>query len=123
MHAELCKVMSSAKRLMIIDMLSRRPMSVGEMATSLAVPASTVSQNLRLLRDRDLVRTRKDGQSVFYELSSPKMMEACHILRRILLENLKNRGAIAADFRLEDLIEDEAPGGADREGLMPGELS
>lgn len=112
LHAELCKVMSSSKRLMIIDMLSKRPMSVGEIATSLEVPPATVSQNLRLLRDRDLVLTRKEGQTVYYELAVPKMMEACHILRGILLDNLKRRGAIADDFRIEDLIVDDAPAGA-----------
>ena len=108
LHAELCKVMSSGKRLMIIDMLSKRSMSVGEIAESLEVPPATVSQNLRLLRDRDLVVTRKEGQTVYYELAAPRMMEACHILRGILLDNLKKRGAIAVDFRVEDLIEDDA---------------
>ena len=109
LHAELCKVMSSAKRLMIIDMLAKRPMSVGEIAESLEVPPATVSQHLRVLRDRDLVTTRKEGQTVFYDLSAPRMMDACHILRSILLDSLKQRGAIAEDFQLEDLIEDDEP--------------
>ena len=101
--------MSSAKRLMIIDLLDRRPMSVGEIAESLELLSATVSQHLRVLRDRDLVRTRKEGQTVYYELAAPRMMDACHILRGVLLDKLKERGAIAEDFQLEDLIEDDRP--------------
>ncbi|MBU0676869.1 MAG: metalloregulator ArsR/SmtB family transcription factor [Verrucomicrobia bacterium] len=109
LHAELCKVMSSPKRLMIIDMLSRRDMSVGEIAESLETQPATVSQHLRLLRDKHLVNTRKEGQTVYYSLALPRMMDACRLVREILIESLKKTGALADDFDVSSLIEDVRP--------------
>lgn len=102
-------MLSSPKRLMIIDMLGKREMSVGEIAESLETQPATVSQHLRLLRDKHLVTSRKDGQNVYYRLAIPRMMDACHIIREILLENLKQRGEIAEDLSPDNLIEDVAP--------------
>jgi ArsR family transcriptional regulator len=93
---------------MILDMLGKRDMSVGEMAESLGVPPATVSQHLRLLRDKNLVITRKDGQTVFYSLALPRMTEACHLLREILLDSMKKRGQLARDLDVDNLIEDVA---------------
>jgi ArsR family transcriptional regulator len=109
LHAELCKVMASPKRLMIIDMLGKRDMNVGEIAETLGMNSATVSQHLRILRDRNLVVARKEGQLVYYSLGAPRMVEACGILREILIETMKRSGALAADFEPEELIVDESP--------------
>lgn len=104
--------MSSGKRLIIIDMLGKREMSVGEIAETLEIQPAAASQQLRLLKDHQLIKGRKEGQTVYYSLAMPRMMEACHILREILLENLKQQGRIAEDVNPEDLIEDVLPEGA-----------
>lgn len=98
LHAELCKVLSSPMRLMIIDLLGRRDLSVGDIAGQLKANPTTVSQHLRILRDRQIVQTRKQGQSVIYRLAYPRMIEACHIIRSILMDSLQQRGQIAADL-------------------------
>jgi ArsR family transcriptional regulator len=120
LHAEICKLLASPKRLVIIDMLGKREMSVGEIAEALDTPPANVSQHLRLLRDHQLVSTRKAAQTVYYRLAMPRMMEACHIIREILLENLKRRGAIAEDVNPEDLIEDLFPPAARGVETTPG---
>lgn len=105
-NAELCKVLSSPTRLMILDMLGKREVYVGEIAETLGAQPATVSQHLRVLRDHRLVSSRKAGQSVYYQVANPKMTEACHHLRNVLLEDLKLRGAIEGDVTVGNLIED-----------------
>ena len=109
LHASFCQMLANAKRLIILDMLSRRAMSVGELAHSLRVNATVVSQHLRLLRQQHLVLTRREGQTIFYRLAYPRMIEACHIIRSILMENLQRSGRLAAGLRPEQLVSDEPP--------------
>ena len=98
--------MANPKRLMIIDMLGKKEMSVGEIAETIEAPTPQVSQHLRLLRDKNLVKSRKDGQTVYYSLVEPKMIEACTIIRGILVQSMKKQGVIAESFELNDLFED-----------------
>ena len=107
LHASFCQMLANAKRLIILDMLGRREMSVGELADSLRVNATVVSQHLRLLRQQHLVLTRREGQTIFYRLAYPRMIEACHIIRSILMENLQRRGRLAAGLRPEHLVKDD----------------
>lgn len=106
-NARLCQAMANPRRLMMIDMLGKREQSVGEMAETLEIAPATVSQHLRVLRDNNIVKTRKEGQTVYYSLAIPRMMEACHIIREMLLDSLKQQGAIAADLTPETLIVDD----------------
>ncbi len=102
MQAELCGIMSNAKRLMIMDHInSNKESSVGDIADALNSSVSTVSQHLRLMRNKNLVITRKDGHTVFYRLKHPKLMKGCHTVREVLLDEMRNSGKMA------DYIEDQ----------------
>jgi len=98
LHAEFCKVLSNPKRLMIIALLSKSDLSVGEIAKATDTALATISQHLRVLRERNIVNTKKDGQVVYYSLADPKLMEACVMIRRVLLESMNRRGTIAREI-------------------------
>jgi ArsR family transcriptional regulator len=105
LHADLCKVMANPKRLIIIDLLALRDMNVGELAEALEIKPAIVSQHLRVLRDKNLVTANKQGTTVTYSLTTPRMIDACHILREILIGNMKRMGQIAEDLQPTDLID------------------
>jgi ArsR family transcriptional regulator len=89
MQAEFCSVMANPKRLMIIDFLHRKgEASVGEIAEELQTTISLVSQHLRLMRNKNVVLSRKDGQTVPYRLKYPKLMEGCRAVQAVLLDEL-----------------------------------
>jgi ArsR family transcriptional regulator len=44
------------------------------------------SQHLAILREKGLVTSSKDGQWVYYELSSPKILMAMDLLREVMVE-------------------------------------
>jgi len=98
LHADLCKTLSNPKRLMILALLARKEMSVGEIAEVIAVPLSNVSQHLSLLKAQSLVQTRKDGQTVYYSLSDRRIIAACTLIRSVLLDKMKERGQIAQEI-------------------------
>lgn len=66
--ADLFSALSDPNRLRIISVLLDGEMSVGEIASQLAMTESAVSHQLRGLRQMRLIRSRKDGRQVFYAL-------------------------------------------------------
>lgn len=88
LHASVCKGLADPKRLLIINALRDDEMAVGEICGALELPQANVSQHLAVLRDKGLVRTRRDGQYVYYSLSSPKITEAMDLLREVMADQL-----------------------------------
>ncbi len=66
----LLKALSNRHRLLIICQLIDAERSVGELAESLSLRDSTVSQHLALLRRDGLVSARRDAQTIFYSITS-----------------------------------------------------
>lgn len=89
LHAEICKALSNSKRLEIVYHLRDGEKSVDELSQLMEMAKSNLSQHLGVLRQRRLVQTRREGPSVYYRLSSPKVLDACDILGEVLLESLK----------------------------------
>ena len=92
LHAEFCKMIANSRRLRIIQLLSKTEMNVGDIADALQVQPSNISQHLRVLRSHNVVKTRKEGQTVFYSLSNSRLPKACTEIRSILLEGMERTG-------------------------------
>jgi ArsR family transcriptional regulator len=56
-----------------------------------------VSQHLSLLKAQSLVQTRKEGQTVHYSLSDRRIIQACTLIRSVLLDKMKERGQVARE--------------------------
>jgi ArsR family transcriptional regulator len=84
LHASVCKGLADPKRLLIINVLRNGEMSVGEICEQLELPQANVSQHLAIMRERGLVNARKDGQFVFYSLTTMKIVEAVDLLRQVM---------------------------------------
>jgi ArsR family transcriptional regulator, virulence genes transcriptional regulator len=92
LKAEMSKLFSDPKRLMIINELRGGEKQVGELAQSLKMPQAVVSRQLALLRNGGVVTNRREGTNVFYCLSDMKIIEACDLVHEVLLNRLaKNR--------------------------------
>ena len=64
----LMKVLANPDRLMLLCQLASSEMSVGELEAGLGIPQPTLSQQLTVLRDEELVDTRRDGKYVYYRV-------------------------------------------------------
>ncbi len=68
--SELLRSLGNRHRLLILCQLTGGERSVGELAAFLGLRDSTVSQHLSLLRRDGLVRARREGQTIWYSISS-----------------------------------------------------
>jgi DNA-binding transcriptional ArsR family regulator len=81
--SDLLKALANRHRLMIVCQLIDAERSVGELAAFLGIRDSTVSQHLALLRKDGLVTARRDGQTIWYQISSGPAREVVKTLYRI----------------------------------------
>jgi DNA-binding transcriptional ArsR family regulator len=68
MIVETFQALADPTRARILYALSQRPMCVRDLAILVGVSASGVSHQLRLLRDRRLVKPRRDGNTIYYQV-------------------------------------------------------
>ena len=71
---KLMKVLSNPDRLMILCQLSKGELRVGEIEEILGIAQPTLSQQLTVLRDEELLTTRREGKSIYYQVKSPKAL-------------------------------------------------
>ena len=67
--AELFKIFGDSTRIRILDTLSKKELCVQEIADELEMAQSAISHQLRILKQADLVRCRRDGKAIFYSLA------------------------------------------------------
>lgn len=95
LHASICQTLANPKRLEIIDKLRIGDMSVTKLAEVLGISQSNLSQHLAIMRQKGIVTTRREGLSVHYRLSNPKITQACDLMRQVLLEHLETSTELA----------------------------
>ncbi len=66
--AETFKVLGDVTRVRILDALARDEVPVCDLARALGLTQSAVSHQLRVLRHARLVKSRRDGQHIYYTL-------------------------------------------------------
>lgn len=94
LHADFCKFMSNPKRIEIIFLLGKQEMCVEDIANKMNVKIPNVSQHLAVMRERGIVETRHEKTKVFYRISNPKTLQACLIMREVMLEQMKKNLSI-----------------------------
>ena len=91
LHAEVCRVLTDPKRLMLLDVLRGGEHSVGDLAEELGCSLANASQHLAVLRTAGLVDTRRSGTTILYTLAEPELVEACDVIHRIVGRRVATR--------------------------------
>jgi len=102
-QTSLLRALASPHRLRIIHLLGERPREVHELAGELGLGQATVSQHLAAMRSVGLVEADRDGRSVRYRLADAQILEACALMREVIVRRLSALGSIAAAARRLDL--------------------
>jgi len=89
MHAEVCKSFAHPTRLAILNALRDKEMTVTDMTQALGVAKGNLAQHLAILKQRQIVATRREGVNVYYHVTDPKIIQACELMRSVLLNQLK----------------------------------
>ena len=93
---ELFHALSDETRLQIIELLRKGERCVCELTDSLDAAQSRLSFHLRVLRDAGIVRDRKDGRWVYYELDPAVFEEAETLVDELKPRALAVRGECCA---------------------------
>jgi DNA-binding transcriptional ArsR family regulator len=92
LHAELCKAMASEHRQAILHAICSDEKCVSDLAAEIGISVHNVSQHLRVLKERRLVASRRDGHTVYYHVTNMKFIEACTLMRQALVEQHAAQG-------------------------------
>lgn len=71
--SELLSAMSNSRRLMVLCKLVDGEKCVNDLASSVGIGQSALSQHLAKLREKGLVETRRDAQTIYYRLASEEV--------------------------------------------------
>jgi ArsR family transcriptional regulator len=95
MQADICQTLANPKRLQILNLLQGQELSVGAMVSALKVAKANLSQHLSVMRQKGILATRRDGTVIYYRLATPRITEACKIMRQVLMEVLAAKEAFS----------------------------
>jgi DNA-binding transcriptional ArsR family regulator len=87
-QARILKALAHESRLLIVDRLGRGECTVGELTELVGSDQSTVSKHLAVLRNHGIVEDRREGNSVYYRLLTPCVLEFFSCASRVLKERL-----------------------------------
>ena len=86
--ASLFQALSHPTRIAIVEALRAGELSSRAIQEQLGIEQANLSQHLAILRSRQIVVNRKEGNQVFYSLRSPVLLEVLDIMRRCFQSNL-----------------------------------
>ena len=88
--AEFFKALAHPLRIRILELLRGGPLSVTQIQESTGAPGSSVSQQLAVLRMRNIVAAERSGTTITYSVLDPELFELLDVARRIFNAHLSD---------------------------------
>ena len=99
--ASLFQALSHPTRIAIVEALRVGELSADAIQDQLGIEQANLSQHLSVLRSRQIVVNRKDGNQVFYSLRSPVLSEVLDIMRHYFQANLAEAAQMLGEIEAE----------------------
>jgi DNA-binding transcriptional ArsR family regulator len=80
MEHSLFKALADGSRRKILTLLKEREMSVSELQEHFQIAQASLSHHLDILKRANLVRSRREGQFIFYEINTSVFEEAAAVI-------------------------------------------
>lgn len=97
--AEFFRTLGHPARIRVLELLQDGPKPVRQLLAAIDIEASSLSQQLAVLRRTSLVTATREGNTVVYALSTPDIAELLLTARRILSEMIKDQGRLLQELR------------------------
>lgn len=78
--SSLLKALANPQRLLLLCQMTQGEFAVSELEAMTGIRQPTLSQQLTVLRDEQLVDTRRQGKQIFYRIASPKALAILQVL-------------------------------------------
>lgn len=89
--ADFFSLLANPVRLQILCALQDGRKTVSELADYAGVSLANVSQHLRMMRDRGIVSTVRDGQRVYYTLADIRLLNGVKLIRKSLVAAIRRQ--------------------------------
>lgn len=73
-QARMYQVLTNPRRVLILRALVEHEMSVGEIANQVGASMQNTSQHLHLMKDRGILESRREGQTIYYWIADPTLL-------------------------------------------------
>ena len=101
LQSHLCRAMSHGVRLEIVHILRDGPQNVTNMAKMIGVNQANLSRHLGVLRSIGLVSAQRQGQENIYQISNPKIVTICDLMRQVLVEQIARQAEVTEQLSVE----------------------
>jgi DNA-binding transcriptional ArsR family regulator len=98
LEADFCAALSDPTRIFILYALNEGPLNVTELTHELSLLQPTVSRHLKVLRERGLVYTERQGTVITYHLADQRVIQAMDLLRSAMRDRLTQRANLVTEF-------------------------
>ena len=99
--AEFFKALAHPLRIAVLDALRKGELGVNELCNHLKVEQSTLSQQLSVLRSRNIVAGRKEGLNVYYSVRDATVFKLLDVAKEIFNNHLIGVRIILEEIRAE----------------------
>jgi DNA-binding transcriptional ArsR family regulator len=99
--AEIFHALAHPTRIAIVEALREGELSAGQLIGRLELEQANASQHLSVLRGRQVVVNRKEGNQVFYSLRDPVLGEVLDVLKRYFNSQLSETMSMLKEMRGE----------------------
>jgi ArsR family transcriptional regulator len=99
--AEVFQALAHPTRIAIIELLRDGPMPAGKLIERLGIEQANASQHLAVLRAKQIVLNRKEGNQVFYTLRDPILGEVLDLMRRYFQAHISGTLATLGEMEKE----------------------
>ena len=81
--AQKLKALANVNRLKVLYLINDKELSVGNIEDAVGLSQSALSQHLAILRNYDIVKTRRSAQTIYYQLKDEKVRKIMELLQQI----------------------------------------
>jgi ArsR family transcriptional regulator len=109
--ASIFQALAHPTRIAVVELLRGGELSAGAIQERVGIEQANLSQHLTVLRSRQIIVNRKEGNQVFYSLRDPMLVEVLDILRRYFRANRSQAIAMLDEAEAEAQLESGRPHG------------
>jgi DNA-binding transcriptional ArsR family regulator len=99
--AEIFHALAHPTRIAIVEALRKGETSAGQLIEELKLEQANASQHFAVLRSKQIVTSRKEGNQVFYSLRDPVLIEVLDILKRYFFAHLSQTMSMMKEIQME----------------------
>ena len=99
--AEIFQALGHPTRIAIVESLRNGEMSAGRIIEQLGLEQANASQHFAVLRSKQVLVNRKEGNQVFYSLRDPVLIEVLDILKRYFYSQLSQTVSMLKEIRMQ----------------------